>query len=72
MAVVAGASLALAGCGNENEKEAERLQKNLGAVPETTVKGDATPRPPSVYGKRETTNSEYESSVKGKAASPKK
>jgi hypothetical protein len=76
LASVAGASLVLAGCGGANESEADRLQKNLGPVPETTVKG-ATPTTSEPvtnvqdYGKQRQqelgkTSSEYEAAIKGK------
>jgi hypothetical protein len=73
LATVAGTSLLLAGCGGANEAEAERLQKNLGAVPETTVKSDASSasvsRTTGDYGKRDipttTKNTEYEKGVAG-------
>jgi len=41
--------LGFTGCSNDNETEAQKLQKGLGAVPETTVKGpeDNTPPPTS-------------------------
>jgi hypothetical protein len=72
LATFAAASLVLTGCGGANEAEAERLQKNLGAVPETTVKdtgGAPVPRTTSDYGKRDiptaTKNTEYEKGVTG-------
>jgi hypothetical protein len=73
LASVAGASLILAGCGGTNEAEADRLQKNLGAVPETTVKTNPSQAPVSRttadYGKRDNpsaASSEYEKGVGGK------
>jgi len=51
-ALLAIGLLGLAGCGADNQSEAEKAQKNLGAIPTTTGKvGEAKPAPSS-YGER--------------------
>jgi hypothetical protein len=43
LAFLAGSLLGLAGCGADNESEADRLQKGAGAPPQTNVKGGEPP-----------------------------
>jgi len=52
-AVLAIGLLGLAGCGADNESEAEKAQKNLGAVPSSTGKlGEAGKPAPTSYDQR--------------------
>ncbi len=44
LALVAGMTLGFAGCSADNESEADRLQKGVGAAPATTVKGGEAPQ----------------------------
>jgi uncharacterized lipoprotein len=46
LAFLVGSVLALSGCSTDNETEAERLQKKLGAAPTTDVKGGEAPPQP--------------------------
>jgi hypothetical protein len=43
LAFLVGAFLGLAGCGADNETEAERLNKKAGPMPTTDVKGGELP-----------------------------
>jgi hypothetical protein len=53
LALLMVSSWALAGCGVENESEAERAQKNLGAVPTASEKGvEKAEAPPASYDQR--------------------
>jgi hypothetical protein len=51
-AVLALGLLGLAGCGTDNQSEAEKAQKNLGAIPSTTGKVGETKPAPSSYDQR--------------------
>jgi len=46
LAFLVGAFLGLAGCGTDNESESERLNKKLGEIPKTDVKGGEALPPP--------------------------
>jgi hypothetical protein len=53
LALVMAGCVGLAGCGTDNETDAQKAQKNLGAIPQTTGKvGEATP-PPASYSQRQ-------------------
>jgi hypothetical protein len=60
VASVMAAFLGLAGCGADNESEAEKLQKGLGAAPQPQVKGSgvAEPPPQTQTGRRDPMTSE--------------
>jgi hypothetical protein len=67
VAFLLGIFVGLSGCGADNESEAEKAQKNLGAVPTSTAKpGEATPPPPS-YDQRKPPdlNPEYSKQARG-------
>lgn len=77
VAFLVGSSLMLVGCSTDNESEAQRLQKQLGAAPATTVKTDDSKIPPPPANMEELAkqreeqskvkNTEYENSVKSGA-----
>jgi hypothetical protein len=74
LAFLTACALGLPGCGADNESEADKAQKNLGAVPETTVKGGEATPPPASYGQRQppALNQEYTQGVTGKKAPSKR
>jgi hypothetical protein len=53
LALVVAGLVGLAGCGTDNETEAEKAQKNLGAIPPTTTKGGEATPPPASYSQRQ-------------------
>jgi hypothetical protein len=62
LALLMAACFGLSGCGADNENEADKLQKTVGAAPATDIKGDEAPPPVSSqeeYGKRAQANDPY-------------